>query len=124
MGVVHGYADLEVVDAAATLAQGVGEDDRVADTPGIVLLRVPLHDPAFDDAMLEAIEADLGMATGEAALGRNPLARPDVVHVVAVEPLYVDGVEGVLHGLQPVAGKQGGADLTYHVSPNVKVVAR
>ena len=106
VGVVHGHAKLV----------GCGEDVReehwMADAPVGVLLRLVALHPPLDDAVLEDVEADAAMVRdGPKLLPGRALALVGVVGEVAVEPLGVGGVKGVLHTLEPVAGQLDEVDL-------------
>src|SRR5581483_942048 len=85
-------------------------------------------DAAFQDAMLEQVEADASVVTYRLGVvnlaALLSLLAQDVVAVVAVEPLNVRAVERVLHDLDPVAGNHGKANLPYGVVPDEGVVAR
>ena len=59
MGVVDGDAHLECVVAPLANPQDVREKHRVADAPPLVILRVADHQPAFDHAVVKAVEAYL-----------------------------------------------------------------
>ena len=103
MSIVHGNTILEVVAAARAHPENGGEDNGVAHRPGMIFLRVAFHQPAFDNTELEAVKTDLLVPTQELLLLGTALSLEHIVHVIAVEPLHVVGVQGVLHGLKPVA---------------------
>ena len=63
----------------------------------------------------------LQAAAGPARVPAHALQ--EVVVEVAVEPLQMDGVHGVLHALKPVAGQGGDADGAQDVVPHQEVPA-
>ena len=100
-----------------------------------VLLGVALHEAALDDAVLEAVEADLHLVAASRAVAlhlllpglalfRRLLHAEHVGAPVVVEPLEVDGVERVVHALEPVAGELHRDDPALDVVPLEEVPAR
>ena len=116
--VVGDVVGVLVVDGDAPLRGGadlvadeedVGEHDGMALGPVLAVLREAELEPALDDAVLEGVEGDLdGLGL---ALRRGGDAVADVVAEVEVQPLRVDGVDGVLLALEPVAGEVRDGDV-------------
>ena len=90
----------------------------------IVVLGHPLEDAALDDAVLELVEGDLDVLTGEHLGLRFATQTTDEAHVVPVQPLDVVRIHGVLHDLEPVHRQRRVPDVTEHAVPHVEVVAR
>ncbi len=105
-GVVDGYADLHLVDAGPAHAHEVGEDQGVSDLPVVVVLRAALEDTTLEDSPLHLLEARAQVLLLEGLGSIEALGLTHEVEVVAVEPLDVVRIHGVLHDLQPVA-RQG-----------------
>src|SRR3954451_9849214 len=88
--------------------QGVRPQARPPDRPERVVLGHALLNSPIDEPVLELVETDL-------QVGRRRLAGPplQVVAPVAVQPLEVDRIDGVLLALDPVAGDLGEYDLDH-----------
>jgi hypothetical protein len=102
----------------------VGEYERVAVLPLGILFGGVRVGTALDDAVLEWLEADPGVATPRG--GRNAGCAGFFQHVfgpVPVEPFQVDGVQGIFHALEPVAVKFGFADIAEDVVPDEEAPA-
>ena len=107
--VVDGHAPLRGGADLVADEEDVGEHDGVALRPVLAVLGEAELEPALDDAVLEGVERDLhGLGL---ALRRGGDAIPDVVAEVEVQPLRVDGVDGVLLALEPVARQVGDGDV-------------
>ena len=109
--VVDGNAELEEVASSAALLEDVGEEEGMADAPLGGFLGGVAVDAALDDAVRGRVEADLlvavvdGEAFGDGVAASFELGGPCAVD--AVEPFEVDGVDAILHALEPVAGEFG-----------------
>src|SRR5438093_492043 len=124
--VVHRHAELE----RPAHSQYVWEQDWMPDPPRRIVLRCAEPHAPLDDPMGEHVEADLQVMSDDAlhhALATRVSpggAAHDVLVVAAVEPLGVDGVQGVLHALHPVAGDHRDADVAPDVVHHQKVPPR
>src|SRR5580692_45928 len=96
----------------------------MADLPVLVLLGLPLQDPALEDAVLEHLEGHLDVLLGHDLNGRLAGQFPQERAVPAVQPFHVVRVDRVLHDLHEVAGQFGVGDVPPHVGPDEQVVAR
>ena len=96
--------------------QDVGEEDGVPHLPMIVLLSLVANEPALDDAVVRDLEPDLAVVGASRAdacvpgvaqfLGLVAVHHPAAP--VAVEPLEVHRVKGVLVALEPIAREHDG----------------
>ena len=114
-GPVHRHPDLHLLDVGPADPHVVGEHQRVADLPVVVLLRRSLDHPALDDAPLEGVEADLDVLLAERRRRVEALVPPHELEEPAVQPLGVMRVDRVLHDLHEVAGQFGPADVPHAV---------
>ena len=101
VGVVHGHSDLH----GPADPEDIGEQDRVAQAPLGILFRSAYPNPAFDYSVFKNVEPDFYV------MGNDPVDHPvssvillvfllhHVVVIVAMKPLCVDRVQGVLHAL-------------------------
>ena len=78
----------------------------MAHLPVVILLRAALEDATLEDAPLHLLEARPEVLLLEGLGGVEALGLAHEVEVVAVQPLHVVGVDGVLHDLKPIA-RQG-----------------
>ena len=129
-GVVDRRSVLEVALHPVADEEDVGEERGVAHLPVVVLLRGALDDTALDDPVLELGEADLLVVAGDDGAEVRISAEGDgllaLLHdaPVAVQPLQVHGVVGVLLALEPVAGQFSDADVRVAVLVRVRLPHR
>ena len=96
----------------------------MARSPLLIVLRCADEDPAFDDAVLEGVEAYLLVLLHLALAFRLPRLLHDEVAHVLMQPFDVHRVERVLHHLRVVARKQCVADLPRVDLLQVQVIRR
>ena len=85
--------------------------------PIVVVFVVALEYPPFDDAVLKSIEANLLMDHRRQEPAGIISDFLQVVRVIDVQPFHVHGIQGILHALEPVAGKLGDGHVTDDISP-------
>jgi uncharacterized protein YjlB len=123
MGVINGYANLVVGPAFVANGKDVREEDRVAGRPVVAILRITLYEASLDDAILEHVEVDL-QVSGWVHSWRATQLFHHIVSEYAVQVLEVDGVEGIVHAVEPAAWKGRDLDVAIDVIPHEKIVAR
>ena len=110
-GPVHRHPDLHLLDVGPADPHVVGEHQRVADLPVVVLLGRALDHPALDDPPLERVEAHLDVLLAERGRRVEALVTRHELEEPAVQPLGVVRVDRVLHDLHEVARQIGPADV-------------
>ncbi len=96
-----------------------GPQRHPADAPEVALLVGVLADALVNQAVVELLEIDLQVPW---AIGAGLACETDAP--VGVHPFEVDGVDGILLGLQPVAGHLGEDDLDEAVLPAERLPVR
>ncbi len=93
------------------------------DRPVVVVAASAFEDATLHDAVRELVEADLDVTPCVTRRRRLTVRGAHLTEMVPVEPFEVDGVDAVLHDLEPVARDDRPADVAERVIGDEEVEA-